>query len=226
MDVNPDELTQSERYKLLIGAIVPRPIALVSTVGPDGIANLAPFSFFAGVSSEPMSLLFCPANKSDGSIKDTLRNCLLPNSPHLTGGISPLRGQGDFVVNIVPDAIAHRMAACAEELPFGESEFALSGLTPASSMVVTPPRVGESPMSFECRTMQIIHLAPGAPAGGNIVLGRVVAVHALDGLINDRTHVDAARLDAIGRMGGSSYCRTRDRFEMPMGRKALEQPRD
>lgn len=210
MELEPATLALAERYKLLIGAIVPRPIAFVSTVGPDGRANLAPFSFFTAIASHPMTLLFCPANKPDGTEKDTLRNA----SPAPTG-------TGQFVVNIVSEAFERRMAACAEELPFGESEFALSGLSPGPSRVITPPRVAESPISFECETLSITRLAPGEPAGGNIVIGRVVWVHASEGLLNERMHVDPERLGAIGRMGGLMYCRTHDRFEMPMGRAAL-----
>lgn len=215
MDFDPASLAQDDRYKLLIGGIVPRPIALVSTVSREGQFNLAPFSFFAGVSSEPMSLLFCPANRPDGSEKDTLANA----KPEGEGGV------GEFVVNIASEPYERRMAACAEPLPPGESEFDLSGLTPAPSKVVKPPRVGESPLALECRTMQVIRLAPGVPGGGNIVIGRVVHIHAVDGLVSERFHVDPALLRAIGRMGGSGYCRTADasqRFEMPMGRRALE----
>ena len=211
MEIDPLSLAQAERYKLLIGCIVPRPIAFVSSVSPDGRLNLAPFSFFAGVSSEPMSLLFCPASKPDGTDKDTLRNVL----PASEGGT------GEFVVNIVTEAIERRMAACAEPLEYGESEFALSGLTPAPSARVMPPRVAECPVSFECVTDRVIRLNPGVPAGGNIVLGRVLYVHAADGLIDGRHRTDPAKLAAIGRMGGLGYCRTRERFEMPMGAAAL-----
>ena len=169
MEIDPAALAQRDRYKLLIGAIVPRPIALVSTISPDGVTNLAPFSFFAGVSSEPLSLLFCPANKPDGSEKDTLRN-ILAGHPGLAQGPSgdgPELGEGgEFVVNIVSHAIARPMAMCAEELPYGESEFDLSGFTPAPSKVVRPPRVAQSRVSFECRAMQVIRLAPGAPGAG------------------------------------------------------------
>ena len=113
------------------------------------------------------------------------------------------------------------MAAAAEPLPYGESEFNFVGLTPAPSAKVRPPRLAESPVSFECRTLQVVRLNPGVPAGGNIVLGQVVHIHLADGLINDRYHVDAQRLGAVGRMGGISYCRTRDVFQIPLGRKAL-----
>ena len=211
MEIDPLTLPIPDRYKLLIGAIVPRPIAFVSTISPDGRLNLAPFSFFCGVSSNPPTLLFCPANKPDGSEKDTLRNC----EP------APV-GVGQFVVNIVSHEISRRMSACAEELPYGESEFAFSGLTPATSTVVRPPRVAESPFAFECVTDRILKLNPNAPAGGHIVIGRIVHIHAADGLVNDRQHVDPTQLDALGRMAGMSYCTTRDRLEIPWGRAALQ----
>jgi flavin reductase (DIM6/NTAB) family NADH-FMN oxidoreductase RutF len=114
------------------------------------------------------------------------------------------------------------VAGAAEPLPYGESEFSLVGLTPAASRLVKPARVLEAPISYECRTLQVIRTNPGVPAGGNIVLGEVVHVWVRDGLINERHHIDPAGLDAIGRMGGLEYCRTRDRFSLPMGVRALE----
>jgi len=224
MHLDPALISQADRYKLLIGGVIPRPIAFVSTLSSTGELNLAPFSFFAGVASEPMSLLFCPANRPDGTIKDTLRNIVEGG-----GGLADSAGKdvdegGEFVINTVSEAFERQMAACAEPLPHGESEFDLSGLTPASSTVVKPPRVAESPLSFECRAMHIIRLAPGVPGGGNIVIGRVVHIHAADSLVNDRFHVDPDKLRAIGRMGGTGYVRTGDpaqRFNMPMGREAL-----
>jgi flavin reductase (DIM6/NTAB) family NADH-FMN oxidoreductase RutF len=213
MEIDPTSIMQPDRYKLLIGCIVPRPIAWVSTVSPDGQSfNLAPFSFFNGVGSNPMTLLFCPANKPDGSEKDTLRNC----KPAEEGGV------GEFVVNIATDALSRKMAASSEPLPYRESEFELTGLTMARSSVVRPPRVAESPACFECRTVQVIRTNPGQPAGGNIVIGRVVHVFVRDDLINSRYHMSFDALDAIGRMGGLQYTRTRDRFELPMGKEAME----
>ncbi len=214
MELSPDQLTIPERYKLMIGAIVPRPIALVSTISREDRFNLAPYSFFNGVGSNPMTLLFCPANDSDGREKDTLRNC----KPTEEGGT------GQFVVNIVSESLARQMAAAAEPLPYEENEFELTGLTPAPSTVVAPPRVAESPLAFECETLQVIRTNPGEPSGGNVVLGKVVAIHAADGVIDERKRVDPAKLAAVGRMGGLGYCLTRDRFELPMGKKALDTP--
>ncbi len=211
MELDPAKLAQPDRYKLLIGSITPRPIALVSTISLDGRPNLAPFSFFAGVGSNPMTLLFCPANAADGSEKDTLRNA----KPMSEGG------QGEFVVNIASHAYAARVAAAAEPLAYGQSEFDLAGLTCTPSRVVGPGRVAESPVAFECRTLQVIRTNPGAAAGGNIVIGQVVHVFVRDDAINERFHVDPGVLDTIGRMGGLEYCTTRERFRMPMGREAL-----
>jgi flavin reductase (DIM6/NTAB) family NADH-FMN oxidoreductase RutF len=211
MEIDPNELPARDRYKLLIGCIVPRPIAFVSTISPDGRLNLAPFSFFNGAGSNPMTVLFCPANRPDGGEKDTLRNC----KPVEEGGT------GEFVVNAAVEAYKRQVAAASEPIPYGESEFELVGLTPAPSRVVRPPRVAESPVAFECRTVQVVRTNPGAPGGGNVVIGRVVHVVVRDDLVNERLHVDPARLQAIGRMGGIGYTTTRDRFEMPMGREAM-----
>jgi flavin reductase (DIM6/NTAB) family NADH-FMN oxidoreductase RutF len=204
------QLSVIERYKLLVGAIVPRPIAFVSTTSREGAHNLAPYSFFNGVGSDPMTLLFCPANNAAGHEKDSLVNA----SP-------PPDGLGEFVVNIVADSFARQMAMTAEELPWGESEFELSGLTPAPCKAVRAPRVAESPVAFECLTREVVRLNPGAPAGGNVVIGEVVRVHVDDAMIDDRMRIDAEQLRAIGRMAGNDYVTTRDRFELPRGRGAM-----
>ncbi len=213
MQFDPDALSLPDRYKLLIGAIVPRPIAWVSTISTDARHNLAPFSFFNGVGSNPLTLLFCPANNADGSEKDTLRNC----KPLAEGGT------GQCVVNIVSEELTARMAATAAELPHGESEFAFAGVTPAPSVRVRPPRVLESPVSYECETQQVIRTNPGAPSAGNVVIARVLYIHVRDDLLDDRHRIDPDKLRAVGRMGGEVYARTADRFDMPRGREALEQ---
>jgi flavin reductase (DIM6/NTAB) family NADH-FMN oxidoreductase RutF len=211
MDIDPLDLEIRDRYKLLIGNIVPRPIAFVSTVSPDGATNLAPYSFFTGIGSNPMTLLFCPGTLPDGTDKDSLRNALPPEE----GGV------GQFVVNIATEDYAFEVAGAAEVLPYGESEFDLTGLTPVPSLRVRPPRVAESPTAFECETLQVVRTAPGEKGSGNVVIGRVVHIHVDDDLVDERFHTDPDRLRAIGRMGGMEYCRTRDRFEMPRGREAL-----
>jgi len=212
MDINPADISIRDRYTLLIGAIVPRPIAFVSTLSTNGEPNLAPYSFFNGVGSNPMTLLFCPVNLPDGSEKDTLRN----SKPVAEGGT------GEFVVNVAVESYSHEVSAAAESLPSGESEFDLTRLDTAPSRVIKPPRVAASPVAFECRTLQVIRTNPGVPGGGNIVLGEVVHVYVRDEIIDERLRIDPARLQAIGRMGGLSFCRTGDRFELPRGRAALE----
>lgn len=214
MDLRPEDLPRRERYKLMIGCIVPRPIAFVSTLSPDGRPNLAPFSFFNGIGSDPMTLLFCPSNKEDGSDKDSLRNC----KPRSEGGT------GEFVVCAATEEYARQMAACGDPLPYGESEWELAGLEPAPSVRVKPARVSRSPWAFECETLQIVRTNPGVASAGNVVIGKVVHIHLAQDLVDARFHVDADRLRAIGRMGGFGYTRTRERFEMPPNRQALGLP--
>jgi flavin reductase (DIM6/NTAB) family NADH-FMN oxidoreductase RutF len=212
VELDPKDLGQGDRYRLMIGCIVPRPIAFVSTISPEGAPNLAPFSFFNGVGSEPMTMMFCPANKPDGSEKDTLRNC----KPIDEGGT------GEFVVNLALEDYRREVAAAGEPLAHGESEFDLTGLTRAPSQVVRAPRLAESPVAFECRTLQVMRLAPGNAGGANLVIGEVVHIHIRDDLVDDKLRVIPDRLPAIGRLGGLGYCTIRDRFELPRGRAALD----
>ena len=206
MQIDPAKLELSERYKLLIGAVVPRPIAWVSTVSEAGAANLAPFSFFNAISAEPFTLLFCPANKPDGTEKDTLIN---------------IAETGEFVVNVVNESQALAMSATAEGLPLGESEFGYAGLDQAPSSVVKPPRVAGAPVSYECRVREIIRMAPGQPNGGNVVIGEIASVHVDDEIIDDRYRIDPEKLAAVGRMAGFGYCSTRHRVDIPWGEQAL-----
>ena len=203
---NPADCQQRQIYKLMTGIIVPRPIALVSTMDAKGAANLAPFSFFCGVGSAPPTVLFCPALRSADSFeqglpadtrKDTLRN---------------VEETGEFVVNVVSEAIAAAAnAASAEVLPEVD-EFVLSGLTPVPSEAVRPPRVAESPAQMECKLLQIIYTGH-KPASGVIVLGEVVRFHLREDLF-ENFRVDPAGLDAVGRMAGNTWVRTRDRIEL------------
>ncbi|MEQ8770392.1 MAG: flavin reductase family protein [Phycisphaerales bacterium] len=214
MEINPAELEVVERYKLLIGTIVPRPIAFVSTVSPEGVPNLAPFSFFNGVGSNPMMVMFCPANNTDGTEKDTLRNA----KPESEGGT------GQFVVNLAVENYIRQVAAAADAYAPEVSEFDEIGLTAAPSKTVMPPRVAESPVAIECETTQVIRTNGDAPAGGNIVLGRVTHVFVRDDLINERFHTEQEALRAVGRMGGLRYATTREQFDLPPKREALDLP--
>lgn len=199
---NPAECQQRQMYKLLTGMIVPRPVALVSTMDKQGVANLAPFSFFCGVGSNPPTVLFCPSLRpgaTAGTVepKDTLRN---------------VEETGEFVINVVSDAISAAANASAAEVPPEVDEFVLSGLTPVASVVVRPPRVAESPAQIECKVIQVIYTGHG-PGSGVIVLGEVIRFHLREDLVED-FRVDPAGLDAVGRMAGNTWVRTRDRFEL------------
>ncbi|MEM7756001.1 MAG: flavin reductase family protein [Planctomycetota bacterium] len=207
-----ESMPPMDRYRLLIGTIVPRPIAFVSSVSMGGDTNLAPYSFYNGVGANPMLVMFCPANNADGSPKDSLVNAL----PSDEGGT------GEFVVNVASERYEREVAAAGEALAHGESEFELTGLTPTPSRVVAAPRVAESPAGFECVTERVLRFAGDAPGGANLVIGRVVHAWADEALSTEAGHVDAHGLAAIGRMGGADYVRTADRFPLPRGRAALQ----
>jgi flavin reductase (DIM6/NTAB) family NADH-FMN oxidoreductase RutF len=200
---NPADCEQRQIYKLMTGIIVPRPIALVSTMDAKGVANLAPFSFFCGVGSAPPTVLFCPALRpADPAGQPEMRKDSLRN----------VEETGEFVVNVVSETIAAAAnAASAEVLPEVD-EFVLSGLTPVPSEAVRPPRVAESPAQMECKLLQIIYTGH-KPASGVIVLGEVVRFHLREDLF-ENFRVDPAGLDAVGRMAGNTWVRTRDRIEL------------
>ena len=130
-------------------------------------------------------------------------------------------GTGCFSIGLATGSTIRRVVACSERLPPGESEFALSGLVPVACERIAAPRFAESPVTFECETVEVRRFAPGVPDGGNLVIGRVVLLHVDDAVL-DGKRIDPARLAAIGRMGGSAYVRTTDLFELPRGRAALE----
>ncbi len=213
MHMDPKTAAIAERYAMMIGLIVPRPIAVVGTCALDGGAvNLAPFSFFTGCGASPMTLLFCPVNQPDGSEKDTLRNA----KPVAEGG------QGEFTVSVCSASILNRVVACCEPLPYGESEFVLAGLTKERSKVVAPPGIAESPAIFECRTTHLIRLGKGVPNAPNILVGEVVHLRVDDAILDGKGRPDPGKLAAIGRMGALDFCSTRDRAAMTMGRAALD----
>jgi len=206
LSFDPAKCLQRQVYKLMTGIIVPRPIALVSTLSREGVANLAPFSFFCGVGSVPPTVLFCPSLRPEGPPeaghwpgmrKDTLRN---------------VEETREFVINVVSEAIAAAANTASSEVAFEVDEFPLSGLTPVPSEAVRPPRVAESPAQMECKLLQIIYTGH-APGSGVIVLGEVVRVHVREDLV-DNFRVDPAGLDAVGRMAGNTWVRTRDRIEL------------
>src|SRR5579871_3985594 len=197
--IDPAEQPARQVYKLMTGIIVPRPIALVSTVDPSGVANLAPFSFFCGVGSVPPTLLFCPVLRAGEGTqrKDTLRN---------------VEETGEFVVNVVSDLMAPAVNITAAEVAPEVDEFALAGFTPIPSLVVRPPRVAESPAHMECKLTQVIYTSH-KPGGGVIVLGEIVRFHLRADLVQN-FRIDPAGLDAVGRMAGNTWVRTRDRIDL------------
>lgn len=191
-------LAPRDAYQWMTAAITPRPIAWVSTLSADGRTNLAPFSFFNGVTANPPTLLFVPVNHADGSPKDTVRN---------------LDAVPEFVVNLVPFALAASMNACAAPLPHGESEFERFGIASAASVAVRPPRVAAAPVAFECALHSIVRLGEG-PLAANVVFGRILRVHVADAVLGADGRIDSAKLDLIGRLGGEDYCRTTETFSL------------
>jgi len=208
MDINISEIPYRELYNILLSSVAPRPIAWVSTLSPSGRPNLAPFSFFNCVSVDPPLLAFAPGLRQPkktgsagaapvGEAKDTLRN---------------VRETKEFVVSIVTYDLLEPMNVTSGEYEPAVNEFELAKLTPLPSKVVRPPRVGESPVSFECKLHQILDFST-APTSSSLVLGQVVAIHIDDAHLKDGS-IDRNSLDLIGRMGGMQYTRTTERVEL------------
>jgi flavin reductase (DIM6/NTAB) family NADH-FMN oxidoreductase RutF len=204
MIVRPAELTHSELYAIILNSVGPRPIAWVSTVSGSGQHNLAPFSFFNAVCIDPPLLAFAPGfrpskqpNGNQGDAKDTLRN---------------IRETEEFVVNVVTYDLAEAMNVTSGEYDSSVNEFELAKLTHQPSKMVRPPRVADSPVSFECKLYQILEFSP-APTSSSLVIGQVVSIYLDESHMKDGK-LDRDSLDLIGRMGGIQYTRTTQRFEM------------
>ena len=201
-------MSTSNSYKLLASLVMPRPIAWITTIDADGVANAAPFSFFNLVSANPPLAAIGFSGASDRQSKDTLVN---------------IRATGELVINLVSEELAQAMNITATAAPRGTDELALAGLARAASVQVKPPRIAASPASFECRTFQIIE--PGGDS--TILLAQVVHVHVRsDAFENEaRLHIDPAMLKLVGRMhGGGGYCTTRDVFELERLSWPLQKP--
>src|ERR1700734_1836154 len=195
---DPANHSQNDIYKLMVGSIVPRPIALVSSIDEAGIRNLAPFSYFTACSSNPPVVVFCPILRPVPPMaKDTLRN---------------VTATREFVVNIVSEEFVERMNATAATVGPEVDEFELSGLTPIASELVKPARVAESHVQMECRLLQVVQVSD-KPGGGTLVLGEVLRFHVRQEMI-ENFRIDPDKLHAIGRMAGSTYVRTNDRFDL------------
>lgn len=190
------KLSARDRYKLMIGTVVPRPIALVTTVDPDGRINAAPFSFFNCLSADPPILALGVENHPDMSFKDTARNIRLTEV---------------FTVNIVSHAIAEAMHVCAVPFGAGQDELQAAGLTAMPGAAVASPWIKEAPAAFECRRHVTLELGKSR----QIILGEIVFAHYQADVIDvDRMRIDPAKLDAIARLGGNTCSTIRDRFEM------------
>lgn len=200
MLIRAADLPERDRYKILSGTVLPRPIAWVSTIDQDGVPNLAPFSFFNVACSNPMTLMFsvsaADASKQGGK-KDTLAN---------------IEAIPEFVVNLTNEETAAAMNLSATVLPHGQSEFAWAGVTPAPSLTIRAPRVAEAPVAFECTLQQIVSIG-STHEGSSVIFGEVQGVYLRDDIyVNSYIHLDAFK--PIGRLSGSGYSYVRELFQM------------
>lgn len=195
MDIDFDAITEYQRYKLMASLIVPRPIALVTTLGPTGVVNAAPFSMFNMLGEEPPIVMISINRLGDGAQKDTAAN---------------IERTGEFVVHLADEPMALAMHRCGERLPPEQSELDLAGLTAAPSQRVKPPRIAEAPVAFECTLWETL-----ATESRQIFIGRVRWLHARDGLIDTEAwRVRLQDYHPVGRFGASFYVTTRDRFSL------------
>lgn len=195
---DPATSSATDIYKLMIGMVIPRPIAFVSSLDEHGVRNLAPFSYFMACTADPPVVCFVSGyRRAETPTKDTLRN---------------IAATKEFVVNIVSEEFASKMNLTSAEVAPEVDEFELSGLTPLASELIRPPRVAESHAQMECRLRQFLTIGE-APGGGTIIFGDVLRFHVNEAVV-DGYKIDPAKLNAIGRMGGPTYVRTHDRFDM------------
>ncbi len=199
MQFDFDAISGKDRYKLMVATVVPRPIAWIVTQSAAGLVNAAPYSFFNAISGEPPLLVVSIDGRGNGEPKDSAAN---------------IRASGQFVVNLVSEAMAQAMVVTAIEFDPAVSEVAEAGLATTPSSRITPPRLTESPVAFECERFQTVEL----PGERDLVIGRVLAMHVADDAVLDaaRCYIDTPKLGLVGRMhGGGWYTRTADAFELP-----------
>jgi flavin reductase (DIM6/NTAB) family NADH-FMN oxidoreductase RutF len=192
MQIDPGSLPARDAYRLLISCVIPRPIAFVTTLSREGITNLAPFSFFNGVSSDPPVVSIAVSTKRDGSKKDTWRN---------------IEETGEYVINVVVPELMDGVITGAKELPHNVSELELAKLRTEPALRVKPPRLADSPVNLECTLLRIVEVEETA-----LILGRVVLFHLRDDVVRDG-RVDPRKLTFVGRLGDDLYCRVSDLFE-------------
>ena len=199
MIYDPAEHPFLETHKLMIGSIVPRPIALVSTTSNNGINNLAPFSYFNGVCSKPPTIMFAPARRGwDGKEKDTLIN---------------IRNTKEFSINIVSEDIGEKMVKCSTDYEKEVDEYSKSGLSPLSSKKIKPPIVSESKISLECTLNQIVQIGEEDAGSGFIVIGTIVLFH-IDDEVYDNGRIILDKLQPLGRVAGNGYVRSTNAFDI------------
>lgn len=198
MDLDFGTLTEHQRYKLMASLIIPRPIALVTTVNADGVVNAAPFSMFNMLGEEPPIVMISLNKRESGEVKDTAANIL---------------ASGEFVVHLVDEAIADQMHRCGAHYPPDVSEVEVVGFSTVPSIAIKPPRIAEAPVSLECTLFEKVETA-----SRHIFIGRVLWMHARDDLIDlERYRVRLQNYFPIARFGASFYTRTRDRFAISEG---------
>ena len=199
MIYDPAEHPFSETHKLMIGSIVPRPIALVSTTSNNGINNLAPFSYFNGVCSKPPTIMFAPARRGwDGKEKDTLIN---------------IRNTKEFSINIVSEDIGEKMVKCSTDYEKEVDEYSTSGLSPLPSKKIKPPIVSESKISLECILDKIVQIGEEDAGSGFIVIGTIVLFH-IDDEVYDNGRIILDKLQPLGRVAGNGYIRSTNAFDI------------
>jgi len=199
ISLDPTQIGSPSTYKLMIGMIVPRPIAFISTVSPEGVGNLAPFSFFNGVSSNPPAVMIAITRKKGGEKKDTLRN---------------IEATRQFVVNSVNEWIVEPMNQCSANYPYGVDEMEKVGLTPLPSQRVKPPRVKESAIHLECELYDTLEVGDGSEGSSTIVVGKIVMVHVHTPAYKDGKIILEV-LKPISRLAGASYGHTTGVFDLP-----------
>ena len=189
MEFDLRKLESRHAHDLMTSSLIPRPIAWVSTISSEGKVNLAPFSFFTGVSWNPPILAFSPVNRADGTKKDTVIN---------------IEETREFVINIVSTDLLAAMESSAKQIPYGEDISYIKGISLIPSKTIKPYRIGEARVSFECVLERIVNISEGADAG-NLIIGRVQLLHAKDDVVINGREIDWNKLDPLGRLSGNRY---------------------
>lgn len=192
VSIKPQDLTVPQVHGYLLAAVAPRPIAFASTINQQGQVNLSPFSFFNVFSANPPVMIFSPARRGrDNTVKHTYTN---------------VKDVPEVVINIVNHPMVEQMSLSSTEYPQEVDEFQKAGFTPTPSNQVSPPRVAEAPVAFECQVQQVIELGSEGGAG-NLVICKVVEIHIQKQYLDENKRLDTTKLDLVARMGGNWYCR-------------------